>query len=75
LYIPSKSTTPLHILHSDASILSTNAFLIPQWGGITIYNLKNDGMLDIADMEGIMRVFAEQVRVLMGVSEIKVEVY
>lgn len=38
VYIPEKSFSPLHIKHPKGGLLESNAFLIPQWGGIAILN-------------------------------------
>lgn len=85
MYIPPQDYTPLQILHSDGtfgtlylllgSLLNTNAFLIPQWGGIKIENIslndkKEKRFLYPQNLHSIMQVYAEQFRTLMGVERL-----
>ncbi len=75
LYIPPKSCTPLQILHSDGKPLTTNAFLIPQWGGIAIKNLDlSSHHVHITDqvLHQYIEVFAGQLRKLMGVEPTRI---
>lgn len=46
LYVPPKNITPLHILDDNGTTLPTNAFIIPQWGGIIIHNAFEDKALN-----------------------------
>ncbi len=76
LYIPSLTHTPLQIRYSDDTILATNAFLIPQWGGIVINNVnRNSGhkslILQRQELHAVMQIFAQQLRELMGVVPLK----
>jgi len=75
LYIPSHSTSPLMIVHSDGTELLSNAFLIPQWGGIVVENFPRTGdhkHLSKADLHPIMETFAQQLLTLLGVVPIKI---
>ena len=68
LYIPEQKNSPLNIIKRDGSLSSTNAFLIPRWGGIRIFN-KGQGNLKLA-REGLkesMEVFVSQLRDLLGI--------
>ncbi len=80
VYIPPKHTSPLKIVHTDGILillicegtpLPSNAFLIPQWGGIMIQNLNSTApksvQLSVKEMHPIIETFAEQLRNLLGV--------
>jgi phosphatidylinositol glycan class S len=65
--------SPLNVLHANGHPLSTNAFLIPQWGGVVIKNLDfqvNKVHLNVDDLKNVVQVFAEQLRILMGIVKI-----
>jgi phosphatidylinositol glycan class S len=64
IYIPSPSQTPLSI--SDSA---TNAFLLPQWGGVMVFNPPHDhpvSHLSKSDLKGAMDIFAAQLLSLLG---------
>ncbi|KAA8913285.1 phosphatidylinositol-glycan biosynthesis class S protein [Sphaerosporella brunnea] len=62
IYIPSPSQTPLSISGS-----ATNAFLLPQWGGVMVLNPPNQiNHLTKADLKGAMDIFAAQLLSLLG---------
>jgi phosphatidylinositol glycan class S len=78
LYIPSRSLSPIHILQSNRLILDTNAFLVPQWGGIKIHNInfndeKEPIKLDSGKLHEIMELYVEQLRKLLGVKPISIK--
>ena len=60
VYIPPKEKSPLYIDDKDA--VSGNAFLIPRWGGVLIYNGDNRNI----DVDKVMRVFVAQIKLLLG---------
>ncbi|RUS21025.1 hypothetical protein BC937DRAFT_93809 [Endogone sp. FLAS-F59071] len=77
LYIPSASETPLRIHNSKGNPISSNAFLIPRWGGIVI---RNPPAASIAvhyhrftrkDLKPIMEIFVSQLRGLLGVHDLR----
>ncbi|KAJ3275005.1 GPI transamidase component [Terramyces sp. JEL0728] len=68
VYVPPKQSSPLQIFHSDGSVLESNAFLIPQFGGILIRNPS--AQITAGDLQSIMELFAQQLRQLLGVSPI-----
>ncbi|KAJ3330724.1 hypothetical protein HDU91_003510, partial [Kappamyces sp. JEL0680] len=75
LYIPPKATTPLRILHTDGTPLESNAFLIPQWGGIIVKNLDYSAKhvhLDSVQLQPILEIYAQQLRTLMGVEKTRI---
>jgi len=84
LYIPPVSQSPLYIFDSKGEILETNAFLIPRWGGIVIDKNRNTTSISanangnhhfynytFKDLHPIMELFLDQLRSLLGISEIK----
>ena len=83
-YVPTEDQTPLHILDGGSSanpgesILDSNAFLIPKWGGVAIYNpeLKKDEKNDRGriehnmEMEKVAAIFLTQLRELLGLQKL-----
>ena len=76
LFIPSAKHSPLHILEDDDTSLSaSDAFLLPQWGGIVLHNpthslsstLNPLPRLTAADLDPIFNTFAYQLLTLLGV--------
>lgn len=62
IYIPASHLTPLTIPES-----STNAFLLPQWGGVKILNLDTTAMhLTKQDLKSSLDTFAAQLLSLLG---------
>lgn len=64
IYIPPKEETPLAISES-----ATNAFLLPQWGGVMVLNPKPDGPSDHLskeDLKPALDIFAAQLLSLLG---------
>lgn len=64
VYIPSKEQTPLAIPES-----ATNAFLLPQWGGVMVLNPTKESHtshLSKEDLKPAMDVFAAQLLSLLG---------
>ena len=67
VYIPSKDQMPLTISES-----ATNAFLLPQWGGVMVLNpdpdrsLQRQHHLSTEDLKPAMDVFAAQLLSLLG---------
>ena len=76
LFIPSAKHSPLHILEDDdVSLSASDAFLLPQWGGIVLHNpthppstaLSPLPRLTPADIDPIFNTFAYQLLTLLGV--------
>ncbi|KAI5843740.1 phosphatidylinositol-glycan biosynthesis class S protein [Tricharina praecox] len=64
VYIPSKEQTPLAIPES-----ATNAFLLPQWGGVMVLNPTEEshtGHISKKDLKPAMDIFAAQLLSLLG---------
>ncbi|KAI8926129.1 phosphatidylinositol-glycan biosynthesis class S protein [Entophlyctis helioformis] len=73
VYIPPAQQSPLYVQHSDGSLLKTNAFLIPQWGGIIVKNTPQDMSrlhYTLSDLHPMMEVFVAQLRGLFGVDPV-----
>ena len=83
IYVPKTSEYPLHIQDvGSKDSLPTDAFLVPQWGGVVIYNPpelagsardKGDSTQDagttsvVVRMEELMPLFIGQLKMLLGV--------
>ncbi|KAJ3297137.1 hypothetical protein HK104_000793 [Borealophlyctis nickersoniae] len=74
LFVPPFSQSPLRLLKSNGEFLKTNAFLIPQWGGILVRDPPQDKgsayRLSRSELHPIMEIFVSQLRSLLGVKEI-----
>jgi len=74
LFVPAKTQSPLHIKNNDGSLSKTNAFSIPQWGGIVIYNPDNSSKeIDFTaeKLRPVMQLFVGQLRDLLGVNPVE----
>ncbi|RUS81540.1 hypothetical protein EGW08_010710, partial [Elysia chlorotica] len=70
--IPPQSKSPLHIQDSSGSLLKSDAFLSPRWGGVMIYNIEKGNTNDTQttaqlDMHRLMEVFVAQTRLLLNI--------
>lgn len=66
LYVPPPSQSPLFIVQSNGQVLSSNAFLIPRWGGIIISNPPSPH-LGVNDLKPYMQLYIAQLRELLGI--------
>ena len=69
-YVPTLAQTPLHI-ESDAEINNmkdANSFLVPRWGGVSIWNLYNTTSRTRKHFDDVtmMRIVITQLRLLLG---------
>ncbi|KAL8570340.1 hypothetical protein ACOMHN_035758 [Nucella lapillus] len=72
VYVPTRSSSPLHIRDENGRPVSSNAFLSPRWGGILIYNtdvMANKTHLPTVQIEikRVMEVFLTQLRLLLNI--------
>jgi len=71
-YVPTEAQTPLHIkADQQGTFLSTNAFVVPRWGGVSIWNMdldSNQTVHYIGDKE-LMSVVTTQLRSLLGLKQ------
>ncbi|KAF8637911.1 hypothetical protein AX17_002534 [Amanita inopinata Kibby_2008] len=75
LFVPSSHQSPLRILNADGTVSSSNAFLLPQWGTILLYNAPHRNLdisseLSISDLEPIFETFAAQLLTLLGAPQL-----
>ncbi|KIM86728.1 hypothetical protein PILCRDRAFT_815979 [Piloderma croceum F 1598] len=73
LYVPSVTQRPLYILNADGTTSRSTAFLLPQWGGIVLFNppppsdLHQHTHLSSHSLMPIMNSFSTQLLALLGV--------
>jgi len=71
LFVPSAARRPLYILEHEGSPSLSNAFLLPQWGGIAILNLAEETSSGVellsTTLEPIFSTFSNQLLALLGV--------
>ncbi|KAF8649614.1 hypothetical protein AX16_005704 [Volvariella volvacea WC 439] len=77
LFVPSASRRPLHILNADDTLSPSNAFILPQWGGIFIHNLpprltshtilSPSHSSKPSDLDSIFSTFSHHLSLLLGV--------
>ena len=73
LFVPSAKHNPLHILNSDGTISKSTSFTIPQWGGISIYNIPSSPsssstpQLSPAALNRAFATFSHQLLKLLGI--------
>ncbi|KAJ7266892.1 phosphatidylinositol-glycan biosynthesis class S protein-domain-containing protein [Mycena haematopus] len=78
VFIPSASRRPLRILDSNGRLSSSDAFLLPQWGGIVIYNLAEQQEhipLPPSALNSVFSTFASQLLGLLGVPNLPPDVH
>ena len=63
-YIPTSRSSPLQIVDNLGKIVSTNAFLVPRWGGVLILNTNQTDL----DMKPVMSVYVTHFRSLIGLN-------
>ncbi|KXN90300.1 hypothetical protein AN958_04333 [Leucoagaricus sp. SymC.cos] len=72
LFIPSAARRPLHILTHGGNISPSTSFILPQWGGIAIYNPPIDEagrntILPSSINDQVFHEFSRQLLALLGV--------
>ncbi|KAI9238775.1 MAG: phosphatidylinositol-glycan biosynthesis class S protein [Podila humilis] len=77
VYVPKSSDSPLVIKQGPEQTSTTDSFLIPRWGGITILNRNNSSSADAdtisaKELETVMSVFLTQLRDLLGVPDLSI---
>ncbi|KAJ6588774.1 phosphatidylinositol-glycan biosynthesis class S protein-domain-containing protein [Mycena capillaripes] len=78
VFIPSASRRPLQILDSNGLPSSSDSFLLPQWGGIVIYNPPSEQQentpLPPSALNSVFSTFANQLLALLGVPNLPPDV-
>lgn len=76
VYVPKSSDSPLVIKQGPEHTSTTDSFLIPRWGGITILNRSNSSVdaetISVKELEQVMDVFLTQLRDLLGVPDLSI---
>ena len=67
-YVPTEAQSPLHIKAAEGTFLETNAFLVPRWGGVTIWNIdtKPNQTTYKIDERKFISIVTTQLRLLLG---------
>ncbi|KAI0915936.1 hypothetical protein AcW1_009330 [Taiwanofungus camphoratus] len=77
LFLPSWRNRPLHIL-SDDGVAVSNAFILPQWGGITILNPMSSSPgplhLTASSLDTVFLTFRHQLLALLGVPKLPISI-
>ncbi|KDQ07435.1 hypothetical protein BOTBODRAFT_180713 [Botryobasidium botryosum FD-172 SS1] len=73
LFIPSAARRPLRIVQENGAPSKSNAFIVPQWGGIIIHNPPDHDHLNqyltAPDLSAIFTTFRTQLLALLGVPQ------
>ncbi|TFK73499.1 hypothetical protein BDN72DRAFT_834629 [Pluteus cervinus] len=71
LFVPSATRRPLYI-EQDGQISNSNAFILPQWGGILIYNSETNHHINLnsTDLDPIFSTFTNQLHMLLGIPQL-----
>jgi hypothetical protein len=87
LYVPPKPVSPLYLLDNSGpltrnayeclvdalgSVNPVNGFLVPQWGGLFIYNDPATGSTNLVvdTLKPVFEVFLSQLRDLLGIKPV-----
>jgi len=77
-YVPTEAQSPLYIKAAEeGTFLETNAFVVPRWGGVSIWNLDEDKPGNATtkqqqhsiDERRFMSIVATQLRLLLGLKD------
>ncbi|KAG5437555.1 hypothetical protein PCANB_000983 [Pneumocystis canis] len=70
IYVPSHNIHPLYLTDSYNNLITTNSFLVPQWGCIIIYNQNYTGVhvshLNTTQLKPIFHIFVSNFLSLLG---------
>lgn len=69
LFIPSGNNNPLYILSREGQPTHSNAFILPQWGGIVLLN-ESPSHLTTTDLHSSFAIFRHQLLALLGVPDL-----
>lgn len=78
LYVPSASSSPLYVQLDDGTIVTEPAWLVPQWGGVVVWNrsLMRDASrptaeLSLDELAVPLTRFASQLAALLGLGDVE----
>ncbi|KAJ6558214.1 phosphatidylinositol-glycan biosynthesis class S protein-domain-containing protein [Mycena capillaripes] len=78
VFVPSSERRPLQILDSHGLASSSDAFLLPQWGGIVIYNppnkMRKNTQFPQSALNSVFSTFSTQLLALLGVPDLPPDV-
>jgi len=68
VHVVDKKHRPLQLLKEDGDASATNAFLIPRWGGMILYNppALNASSSSVLNVDSLIPMFVSHLRVLLG---------
>jgi len=69
LYVPRDTMQPLRVLNPDGSFSRSNSFILPQWGGVIIFNPPT-GSTGKGQAGRIFDIFRSQLLTLLGVPDL-----
>lgn len=69
LFVPSSHNSPLYILDHEGRVTSSDAFILPQWGGIALLN-SPASHLTKDTLSNVFHTFHRQFLTLLGVPEL-----
>lgn len=72
VYLPRRTERPLYIVDPGDAKSPRESFLVPQWGGVVIYNARPDSASGTSPassvkMGRVMPIFIEQLTALLGI--------
>ena len=71
LFLPSDTHSPLYMRKDDQSLVTQPAWLVPQWGGVVVWNrdasLRAEPLMTLDELQEPVRLFAEQLAILLGI--------
>lgn len=67
LFVPSRDHRPLRILDLDGKPSSSSSFILPQWGGVVMFNPPETQVLRVDDLLSPSAAFLGQLHSLLGV--------
>ncbi|KAJ3484833.1 hypothetical protein NLI96_g5363 [Meripilus lineatus] len=73
VFVPSLLNNPLYILDKKNAVTNSNAFILPQWGGIVVLNSPKEH-LSIDDLHSTFGIFESQLHALLAVPTLPADV-
>ncbi|WFD20926.1 GPI transamidase component [Malassezia caprae] len=71
LFLPSEAHSPLYVRKDDQTLLKQPAWLVPQWGGVVVWNRdksqRDKPLVSLKELQEPMRLFAQQLMKLLGI--------
>ena len=61
------------MISSKQTLIESNGFLVPQWGGILIRNVQGDHHFNLEEVGGLMSYYVAQLRILLGITPSRIK--